>query len=439
MHWIIAYFCLWAYTCAAAHSVSIHPYFLIVITMFSNVQYLPPEIVFEILTQVYGSVENLADFLSLRLVNKSWKDWVEAILKRQGQPPRRCQVNACLEYENEDYFKDFCIPAHTMSSDEQVVCRGVPRKRTHESSHFGEYLLQKLTLVRAARISGINTISTIAGVHETHFPQCVTAVGRRTAVMTNMNGRVIIKDFETGLTKKTIPTGCPGIIDIKVLNLQSSEYLVWLSKNGSLGISEVEVRTDELLCRLNCLYPIYASICNRVHVGVRSLLSLTGGMKSSPSPSSCIQKSCQVLWWLWDRQESVQKCSSFASTQLKKWWLSSVTGKTSSGFFGTTCRHGSIWRLTNEEWIGGRYTNFPPSTDATKKTCLSDIPSNTCQWCSVLHYKVRSGRPHQTTCGYSTTRDWYWWLSTREESWTYKSASGPTLALSQTLWQNVIA
>ena len=97
--------------------------------------------------------------------------------------------------------------------------------------------------------------------------------------MTNMNGRVIIKDFETGLTKKTIATGCPGIIDIKVLNLQSSEYLVWLSNNGSLGISEVEVRTDELLYGFNCLYLIYSLICNRVHAGVRSLLSLTGGMK----------------------------------------------------------------------------------------------------------------------------------------------------------------
>ena len=76
--------------------------------------------------------------------------------------------------------------------------------------------------------------------------------------MTNMNGRVIIIDFETGLTKRTIATGCPGIVDIKVLNLQSSEYLVWLSKNGSLGISEVEERTDQLLISVQLI----SYICN---------------------------------------------------------------------------------------------------------------------------------------------------------------------------------
>lgn len=211
--------------------------------MFSNEKYLPPEIVFEILTLVYDSVETLGGFLSLRQVNKTWKHMIEDILKRQWQPPRRCQVTACLEYENEDYFKDFCIPAHTMASDEHVVCGGVPRKRTHDSSHFGEYLLQKLTLVRAR--GGLDDNSTTPiGVHPTYSPACVTAIGKRRVAMTDRDGRIVIKDFHTGIMKRIIATGAPGIIkDMKVLNLYSSEYLVWLCSDDSLGISEMEVKT----------------------------------------------------------------------------------------------------------------------------------------------------------------------------------------------------
>ena len=92
------------------------------------------------------------------------------------------------------------------------------RRPNHDTSHYGEYLLQKLTLFSAALTLAENDSISVKSLEDTS----AAAVSRRHyAVANNKTGRICINDIWTGEVTKSIQTGPNEITCLKVLNMCS--------------------------------------------------------------------------------------------------------------------------------------------------------------------------------------------------------------------------